>query len=423
MHIYDIFDQTVLGDLIAEGWVKEQFHPTEPLAILNYTDKAQLASANELWDHPYYGQSVRQCRGLIYRTDNGEVVATPWPKFFNHGQGGADEFKLDEPVIVTDKVDGSLGIFYWEPVGGRPAIATRGSFTSEQALHATDVLREQYTGWIPDPSDTVLFEIIYPDNRIVLDYGGLDDLVLLGAVDIEYGWISAPRDAARNNNWPGRVADTFAYRTLAEALEQMTRKNAEGYVVLSDEHAYGAAERRMVKLKQEDYKALHAAIFGLNQRSVYNALMVGKGGKNPEQYGDQTIETLLQVLPDEVHDWVKMQARQLTARVTEPAEQIRKEYNRIVESIDWTQFENDDDPEGRAGRKHFASFVARDPYAWAYWLLLDGKGEQIELKLWEKLEPDGRINPANDRVEENCIASGGTLRCPGCIYCPREEEY
>lgn len=422
MHIYDMFDQNVLGDLIAESWVKEQSHPTEPLAILNYTDKAQLASSHELWDHPYYGDAVRNCRGLIYRTDNGEVVATPWRKFFNLGQGGADHFKLDEPVIVTDKVDGSLGIWYREPTTGLPAIATRGSFTSEQAIHATEVLRMKYLDFAPQSGDTVLFEIVYPDNRIVLDYGDLDDLILLGAVDIEYGWVSAPRDAARFNAWPGRVADTFAYRTLAEALEQMTRKNAEGYVVLSDEYAYGAAERRMVKLKQEDYKALHAAIFGLNQRSVYNALMVGKGGKNPEQYGDQTVETLLQALPDEVHDWVRMQVRQLTARVTEPAERIRREYDRIMRDVDWVDIGMGDVGK-RARKKQFADIVSRDPYAWAFFLLYNGRGDQLELKLWERLEPDGRINPANDRVEENCIAWGGTFRCPSCVYCPREEEY
>jgi RNA ligase len=420
MHIYDVFDSTVLGDLIAEGWVKEQFHPTEPLAILNYTDKAQLASANELWNHPYYGESIRQCRGLIYRIDNGTVIATPWPKFFNHGQGGAAEIALDEKVIVTDKVDGSLGILYRRPSDGYLAIATRGSFTSEQALHATQLFREKYDGFTPDPGDTILFEIIYPENRIVLDYGSEDDLILLGAVDIEYGWISTPDDAARNNHWEGPRAKTFVYTTLAEALANMTRENAEGYVVMSDS-GFGSEDRRMIKLKQEDYKALHAAIFGLNQRSVYNAIMVGLRGPD-EQYGDTTLDRLLEALPDELHDWVKMQARQLKARVTEPAERIRKEYARISNAIDWPEEGVDYYEWKRQCKKTFAQFVKGDKYAWAFFLLYDGRGDQIEMKLWQKLEPDGRINPASDRVDENCKAVGGTFRCPGCIYCPRDDE-
>jgi putative RNA ligase len=39
---------------------------------------------------------------------------------------------------------------------------------------------------------TVLVEIVYPANRIVLDYGGLDDLILLGAVDIATGRTFGP---------------------------------------------------------------------------------------------------------------------------------------------------------------------------------------------------------------------------------------
>ena len=33
---------------------------------------------------------------------------------------------------------------------------------------------------------TYLYEIVYPENRIVLNYRGLHDLILLGAVDIPF---------------------------------------------------------------------------------------------------------------------------------------------------------------------------------------------------------------------------------------------
>lgn len=61
-------------------------------------------------------------------------VLRPLPKFLNHDQPEAPVIALDEPVVVTDKADGSLGIIYPTPDG--PAVATRGSFASDQALHA-----------------------------------------------------------------------------------------------------------------------------------------------------------------------------------------------------------------------------------------------------------------------------------------------
>ena len=397
MHIYSLLDQNVLGDLIAEGFVKEQFHPSEPLAILNYTDKAQLASATELWDHPYYGDTVRQCRGLIYNTAHGEVAATPWPKFFNYGQGGADKFELEERVLVTDKVDGSLGICYWMPTKQMWAIATRGSFTSEQAVHATELLWSKYKGWAPMPDETVLFEIVYPENRIVLNYGSDDHLVLLGSVEMQDGWISGPEQAANWHGWVGPRAHTFVYETLADALKYMNRENAEGYVVISDSGDSRLNMRRMIKLKQEDYKALHAARFGLNQRSVYNALMVGVSGPD-EQYGDTTLDRLIEALPDEFHEWVLAHVRQLKARVDGHAARIRETYYQIMRDFPW--------PEGAAlasdrfAKKQFAEIVSSDPDAWAYFLLFQGRGEEIELKLWKKLEPDGRVTPNSHPIEE-----------------------
>src|SRR6185369_15422771 len=139
--------------------------------------------------------------------------ARPFAKFFNHGQPGAPGIDLTEPVAVSDKADGSLGILY--PDGAGWAVATRGSFASDQARHATALLATRYPDFTPPPGLTVLFEIIYPANRIVLDYQGLDDLVLLGAVDIATGRSFGPEAVP---DWPGPVVETFGYATFAEAL-------------------------------------------------------------------------------------------------------------------------------------------------------------------------------------------------------------
>ncbi len=103
------------------------------------------------------------CRGLIL-DDLGGIVARPFLKFFNFGEGGAGIPVVPLAVqqasggggkggsggsgggggefIAYDKLDGSLGITYF--YGGKAYIATRGSFVSEQAQVATRMLNELY---------------------------------------------------------------------------------------------------------------------------------------------------------------------------------------------------------------------------------------------------------------------------------------
>jgi RNA ligase len=187
-----LFSPGALADAPALGHVRVQAHPELPLTIYNYTEQCAYSGA--------WNAVTLTCRGLI-ADERGDILARPLPKFFNHDQPEAPVIALDEPVVVTDKADGSQGIIYPTPDG--PAVATRGSFASDQALHATGLLRSRYGGWNPPAFLTVLVEIVYPTNRIVLDYAGLDDLLLLGAVDVETGRTFSPSSVP---DWPGPAA-------------------------------------------------------------------------------------------------------------------------------------------------------------------------------------------------------------------------
>ena len=120
------------------------------------------------------------------------MLARPFAKFFNHGQPGAPELDLDAPVVVTDKADGSLGIIYPTPDGlarSRPAARSPRSRRGTRRRCCADRYAARSRRRRGSPYS---FEIIYPANRIVLDYGGLDDLMLLGAVDIATGRSHGP---------------------------------------------------------------------------------------------------------------------------------------------------------------------------------------------------------------------------------------
>jgi RNA ligase len=345
MNLEELFDPPDLAAAIDGGYVRVQRHPDLPLSIYNYTERAQY---ERVWT-----PVTRQCRGLI-ANEHGEIVARPWAKFFNHGEHDDGGLDLSAPVEVTDKLDGSLGILYPTPNGW--AIATRGSFTSEQAVHATKLFQDRYEHFEPPAGMTALFEIVYPDNRIVVDYGQLDDLLLLGAVRIEDGSAVGP---AGVTGWSGPLTGTFSARTLADALAMPPRPNAEGLVV---RYVDGGT---MVKLKQDDYVALHRLITGLNARVVWERLGAG-----------ETAAGICEKLPDEFHGWVRGLAGELNDAAALILSEARDEHTALLAALG----------DGFT-RKDYAMAAQRSQRrAWLF-MLLDGKDPTA--KIWASIKPSG----------------------------------
>lgn len=349
MHYTELFRQGELYSIIQQGYVSVRDHLEFPLRIYNYTDKAQY---DQVWNNV-----TMNCRGLIVDYD-GNIVARGFPKFFNYGQPGAAEIALDDVVQVTDKMDGSLGIMYQCPDGSY-AIATRGSFHSDQAIFATNVLRTRYPGFQGIDGGTVLFEIVYPDNRIVLDYGDMADLVLLGSVNNETGRSYGPNNPMVYS-WPGPKAEDFGSMTLAEALALPPRVNAEGIVVRS--YTDGA----MLKYKQEDYVRLHRLVFGLSEKAVWEHLSTHDGD----------ISGMLEGLPDEFHGWVRGKANDLTMMHSIIREKVWSLYNSM-----WPEY-------GILDRKSFALAAYNYPEYRSY-LFMCYDDKDISSAIWRSLKPKG----------------------------------
>lgn len=354
MHtIADLFTFFDLETAVQSGLVSRRKHPTLPLCILAYTDKAQYTPGS--WNHV-----TRACRGLIYDTGTHEVVARPFPKFFNLGQPEAPQIDPSSRVVVTDKIDGSLGILYRTPDG--LALSTRGCFDSEQAIHATELLRTRYAEFDPPRGLTLLFEIVYPDNRIVVDYGGLDDLILLGAIEIETGRSLSPAEPALAS-WPGPRAQVFEHATLAEAISATPRPNAEGLVVYFPDHG----ER--IKLKQADYVVLHRIITGLNERTVWEHLSAGK-----------SVSELLEPIPEEFHEWVNRVSDGLLSRIHNDEAAIERTYKNVLAELP-----------ADYSRKDFALRAMGTEWAHGCFAKLDGK--DYRPTLWRNAKPEARRTP------------------------------
>jgi RNA ligase len=162
----------ILDKYYEEHLVYKQLHPTLPLTIWNYSEKVQY---DNLWD-----DITLQTRGLV-TDEEGNIIARPFKKFFNMEE---NKHKPTEEFDVYEKMDGSLGILF--NYKGEWIMATRGSFVSEQLIKGREILKKyQYENLLGDV--TYLFEIIYPENKIVVDYGQDEKLVLLGAIHTQTG--------------------------------------------------------------------------------------------------------------------------------------------------------------------------------------------------------------------------------------------
>ena len=391
MLLQDLLDVAALRSALAEGLVRVQRHPARPLLVLNYTEHAVFERA--------WTPVTRACRGLVVDVAGGDdgpelaledatVVARPWPKFFNHGELAALGLAIDPqaPVEVTDKADGSLGILY--PDGDQLSVATRGSFASEQAVHATAVWRQRYAPrWTPPAGWTVLVEIVYPENRIVLDYAGLDDLLLLGAVEVATGRAVGPADELLAG-WPGPRVDVHDHPTFADALAAPPRPNAEGLVVRV---VGGPGEGLQVKLKQADYVHLHRLVTGLTARRLWERAAVHAAvadGVAPARAATalhldpsdaavlaasgpqgEWLDTLRASVPEEFGAWIDETLAGLTAQVRA----LRSELDATAARL--------------AGipRKDAAAALAQHPHRGIVFALLDGKA--VTAQVWAAVRP------------------------------------
>jgi RNA ligase len=99
-------------------------------------------------------------RGTVLDRE-GNIVARSFPKFFNYEEV-ADQVPVKaDYVYVQEKMDGSLGIlFYYQDEWH---LATKGSFTSEQAKKGMEILKEKYKFFdqVFFKEVTYIVEIIY----------------------------------------------------------------------------------------------------------------------------------------------------------------------------------------------------------------------------------------------------------------------
>ena len=357
------------------------------LRILNYTAKTTYSR--------HWNEATVACRGLIL-DDADRVVARPFPKFFGPSEPDAPDVPTQQEMEVTAKLDGSLGIAYTHPEGD-VRLATRGSLASEQAREATRIWREKYRHIVIPEGVTPLFEIIYPDNRVVLDYGEMRDLVLIALIDTETGADIDPAGLA----WPGPRAETVSFTDFGALLDHIAsagESDCEGYVA-----RFAADDARphiRFKLKFPAYVAAHRVVFGLTSTRVWEAAAVSAAARigmstkamasrlrlSPETvtgllgHGEDPVEGLRSTLPEEFLPWYDAGVAEVTAKATERI--------RLYESLarEATMDAGDSDRAFAAAAQRLAA--DNDVHPGPIFALRKGRAD-VRLAIWGHTKPSG----------------------------------
>lgn len=324
---------TELEKMITAGYVKKQKHPTADLLIYNYSETAQF---ERIWN-----EVTLQCRGLIL-DGQGRVVARPFPKFFNL------EELVNKPIPnlpfeVYEKMDGSLGISY--VVNEEAFIASRGSFISEQSMKANELLNTKYAVAKAqmNPAITYLFEIIYPENRIVLDYGQQEILVLLGMIE------TATRKELPLVDIGFPVVKKYDGLKDIHQLKALAYDNKEGFVIRF-------SNNYRIKVKFEEYVRIHRIIQQVSSVSIWENLMAG-----------QSFTEILERVPDEFYTWVKVTKAKLEADYLIIENVAKREYKEL------------------ATRKETALYFQTCQYPKILFSMLDGK--DYSETIWRYIRP------------------------------------
>jgi hypothetical protein len=143
-----------------------------------------------------------ECRGLILREDNFEIIAAPMFRFFNLGQGTAAEIDWSSAAFI-EKLDGTNIIVYYDPLQNKWMCGTRGRVEADGNIDGGDLTFHQLVDmtcqsilldYLADlnlfmnkinanKNYTYVFELTSPFNRIVCKYEELK-LTLLAVRNI-----------------------------------------------------------------------------------------------------------------------------------------------------------------------------------------------------------------------------------------------
>lgn len=267
-----------LRELESKKRVRSQVHPILDLSIWNYEETVHYLDK--------WCPITLMARALTIESSTGRIVGRSLPKFFNFNETckSATIPKHEGDFRIFDKLDGSLFVLF--SYNDQWVYCSRGSFTSEQAKEGETILKENFPQHVNlDRNLTYVFELIYPEGRIVVDYKDERTVKFITAYEVD-GTEHLIIDKMKNEGFDVVVEHTMQDKTLEE-LCSLNIPEHEGYVI-----RYSNGDR--VKVKFEDYIKLHKTRTNFSNKTIFDKWL----SKVP-------LSEALKDIPDEFNDWYR----------------------------------------------------------------------------------------------------------------------
>lgn len=341
-------DWNVLNQYIDNGLIVSNKHPDYDLWILNYSPKVQ---SKQLWD-----SYTLSCRGMVVDKD-GNILARPFKKFRNWEEHSLNEIPMNEKFEVFEKMDGSLIILFYYSAYKEWIVASRGSFMSDQSKEAEKMFNKQDFKHL-SKCYTYLFEVIYPENRIVVDYGSKRDLILLSCIKSKNGIELSYNDLHVKYSKYFTIVEKLNIKTIDELIDykELDKDNEEG-VVVKFENGF------RVKMKFAEYVRLHAILTNVSNLTIWEHMM-----------NEYDFDELVDRVPDEFYAWLNETKSKLQYEFNEIERKSLKEFVRIYHINDIID------------RKAFAEEAKKSKYASILFKMYDRR--TYDSIIWKMIRPE-----------------------------------
>lgn len=258
-------------------------------------------------------------RGIAFDKKTGEIVARPFFKFFNYqelinGIGEKTEifekseahgfhFNAGLKFRVMDKLDGSLGIIFWNKYDNKWQVKTGGSFNSDQAVWAQKWLDEHVKTADMMKSFTYCVEILCDADLHPISYDK-EELVLLSVISNVSGEELLLKDIETCAESMGiRYAEVIQFQNFDEVIPYATAlpKDKEG-VVVTFENGF------KVKLKGKEFLDLQRIFHSYSKKTIWERFsFIVKAEFGHDYYGEACRDFLefIEKIPEEMPDLTK----------------------------------------------------------------------------------------------------------------------
>jgi len=270
--------------------------------VINYIlpDKLTFPSVNDL-----RSAIRRECRGIIFCSESGNILRRGYHKFFNSGE--REDISEDivsfhmtnEKFSVLSKLDGSMiipfkvnsGELIWGTKMGKTHITPRVSSFVSRNLNYIDFFND-----IDSKGFSPIFEWYSPEDRIVVDYGDKECLWLTAIRNKYDGMYSSYDDLLDvHDKWSIPIVNTHYIDLKAIKHQQSTNTVDEGYVIRFD-------TGHMVKIKHDHYCKVHRAKSSLSKERHITDLILTEKIDDLKPFLDQDDLTKLENFEVSLHE-------------------------------------------------------------------------------------------------------------------------